>query len=336
MSTRMSHHHLFVVGPLYFHLATIDTAMLFGTKLFLFLGRAEDRCWACITVKQENAHLNSEAVEAASSLHSLTVLHPLQSVYADRQQTAHSGSVGLFLCAKCTANPEREVEFCICPEGTPPPCHEHWIQNRLPSFLQCNIHAVRIGAGKLAFELASLVRLLNSRSTALGNKVAFEQDIVDPCILRFVCSPSQLDLATGPAHGHPRVKEGEGSTKLVHTLRVCTASAFHAAAGCVAAPHQIKFNAESHSAHYRFAATLTFEQVCNVAGWVACSVIPDSAYVLLTVCSKHGVLRLCAEDPVYHDCLDVLVDALDCTTVTLPNTASHKHAKHPRVKEGVA
>ena len=324
---------LFAIEGVRFHSRLVGFVAIFDEHYLLFLGNINDTNWACLTLHPKYVHTNKAALASVSESRWLVLLHPTREetgeeprgrvVAADDNLSGFTTHHGMLRSAPCSefslehqqcSSPRRQW-LSLCSEGVQPPSREAWLSSRFPRHTRCNVHAVRIGARVLAFELASAVQLLQSHRVSPNERVAFEQDTGDACLLKVV-------------------RTQRGKTTAMHIFRVDRASAFHSVSGCVAAPKITSAASETNGTRYRFTAELTFEQLSTLAGWVGCSAVPDSALLLLTLCSEHGVLRLCPEDSKYHDHLDVAIELPLCESLTPKDVMTAKPFKHIKTEKG--
>jgi hypothetical protein len=156
---------------------------------------------------------------------------------------------------------------------------ELWMVGSLPDFTECGVCVLRVHANLFLFELQCALKVLAQRcgSTTV---LVFENDRRDPRRLYLKSENSQF----------------------VYSFRVKSATYVPVSRGCLLAIHDVPLldvvtpMNRCNDPHYRFQtkiAATNFEDLCS---YLQCAHLCESAELVVTICSKHGTIRLIDQD----------------------------------------
>ena len=284
----------------------IDFVVVIANKVRLYLSQGGSTGWACLAVEDE-CLVPENVFTEERDLRWVTVLEPLKETEVPKGGPVARKYASLHF-ARCTAYHQETVPSLeLGLSAVPPPSQEQWLQQPFPRYSRCNVYAMTTSLEHLEGAFKSVVQTLQASDTSVHTSVALEQAVEDPCLLNFVQPTNGLNFA----------------------FRVASVRYFHSACGCIRAPHTAAWLAkESRSHKERFAVETRLSSLTSLAGWLGATTLPGSTRLLLTLCSRHGILRVCPEDTHLSDYLDVIVDLPVISKVHAQEIQSIKPPKH--------
>jgi hypothetical protein len=161
---------------------------------------------------------------------------------------------------------------------------ELWLVGSLPDFKECGVWVTHVSVAMILFDIQCALRLFSM--APVTDELVFENDKRDPRRLSLKCEKTNVSFP----------------------FRVTCATFVPVSRGCVLAIHDVPqrvepsvFRTESvdvtsmgrcRDSPYRFCSRITIGSIDELCAYLQCADLPDTAELLMTICSKHGTIRV--------------------------------------------
>ena len=157
---------------------------------------------------------------------------------------------------------------------------ELWIAGSLPDLKECGICVLHVSAETFLFDMQCALRLF----TGIDRELVFENDKRDPRCLYLKCNESRT----------------------VYPFRVAASTFVPLSRGCVLAIHDVTMS-DVHTGKangmdrcrdspYRFHTKISVDNIDSLCSYLQCAKLSDSAELVITMCSRHGTIRVIDRD----------------------------------------